>query len=123
MIHNFSSRSCRSSRFNYSQPSPRKTGNAGQSPFVLVFNRAGVKGQYLFKVTHSFSERFIFSVLPHILNAIVLTSAFSSANGMLYSVSRLLFALGVQGHAPNVITTLSHNGVPYVAIITAVRQT
>jgi yeast amino acid transporter len=25
----------------------RKTGNAGQSPFVLVFNRAGVKGRYL----------------------------------------------------------------------------
>ncbi|KAH9980133.1 amino acid permease/ SLC12A domain-containing protein [Lactifluus volemus] len=79
----------------------KKTGNAGQSPFVLVFNRAGVK------------------VLPHIVNAVVLTSAFSSANGMLYSASRLLFALGVQGHAPNFITTLSHNGVPYVAIITA----
>jgi amino acid permease len=90
---------------------------------VLVFNRAGVKGRYLFNATHSFPERFVFSVLPHIVNAVVLTSAFSSANGMLYSASRLLFALGVQGHAPNFITTLSHNGVPYVAIITAVRQT
>ncbi|KAI0247626.1 general amino acid permease 1 [Lactifluus subvellereus] len=77
----------------------KKTGNAGQSPFVLVFNRAGVK------------------VLPHIVNAVVLTSAFSSANGMLYSASRLLFALGVQGQAPKFITTVSRNGVPYVAII------
>ncbi|KAH9969763.1 general amino acid permease 1 [Russula dissimulans] len=76
----------------------KKTGNAGQSPFVLVFNRAGVK------------------TLPHIVNAVVLTSAFSSANGMLYSASRLLFALGVQGQAPRFVTTVSRNGVPYVAI-------
>jgi len=77
----------------------KKTGNAGQSPFVLVFNRAGVK------------------VLPHIVNAVVLTSAFSSANGMLFSASRLLFALGVQGQAPRFVTTVSHNGLPYVAIM------
>jgi amino acid transporter len=76
----------------------KKTGNAGQSPFVLVFNRAGVK------------------TLPHIVNAVVLTSAFSSANGMLYSASRLLFALGVQAQAPKFITTVSRNGLPYVAI-------
>ncbi|KAI0055141.1 general amino acid permease 1 [Artomyces pyxidatus] len=77
----------------------KKTGNAGQSPFVLVFNRAGVK------------------VLPHIVNAVVLTSAFSSANGMLFSASRLLFALGVQGHAPRFVTKVSKSGLPYVAII------
>jgi len=79
----------------------KKTGNAGQSPFVLVFNRAGVK------------------TLPHIVNAVVLTSAFSSANGMLFSASRLLFALGVQGQAPRFVTTVSRNGVPYVAITIA----
>ncbi|KAF8500842.1 general amino acid permease 1 [Russula emetica] len=76
----------------------KKTGNAGQSPFVLVFNRAGVK------------------TLPHIVNAVVLTSAFSSANGMLFSASRLLFALGVQGHAPRFVTTVSRDGLPYVAV-------
>ncbi|KAI9464912.1 general amino acid permease 1 [Lactarius psammicola] len=77
----------------------KKSGNAGQSPFVLVFNRAGVK------------------VLPHIVNAVVLSSAFSSANGMLYSSSRLLFALGVQGQAPKVVTKVTRSGVPYVAIL------
>ncbi|KAH9983319.1 general amino acid permease 1 [Russula compacta] len=77
----------------------KKTGDAGQSPFVLVFNRAGVK------------------TLPHIVNAVVLTSAFSSANGMMYSASRLLFALAVQGQAPRFITTVSRHGVPYVAIL------
>ncbi|KAI9443348.1 general amino acid permease 1 [Lactarius indigo] len=78
----------------------KKSGNAGQSPFVLVFNQAGVK------------------VLPHIVNALVLSSAFSSANGMLYSSSRLLFALCVQGQAPKVVTKVTRSGVPYVAILT-----
>ncbi|KAH9041986.1 general amino acid permease 1 [Lactarius pseudohatsudake] len=78
----------------------KKSGNAGQSPFVLVFNQAGVK------------------VLPHIVNALVLSSAFSSANGMLYSSSRLLFALGVQGQAPKFVTKVTRSGVPYVAILT-----
>jgi amino acid permease len=63
------------------------------------------------------------SVLPHIVNAMVLTSAFSSANGMLYSASRLLFALGVQGQAPKVVTKVTRNGVPYVAILAGVRST
>jgi amino acid transporter len=67
-------------------------------------------------------ELFIYSALPHIVNAMVLTSAFSSANGMLFSSSRLLFALGVQGQAPRFITTVSSNGLPYVAITIAVRQ-
>ncbi|KAH9065285.1 general amino acid permease 1 [Lactarius vividus] len=83
----------------------KKSGNAGQSPFVLVFNQAGVK------------------VLPHIVNALVLSSAFSSANGMLYSSSRLLFALGVQGQAPKFVTKVTRSGVPYVAILTGVRST
>ncbi|KAF8271957.1 general amino acid permease 1 [Lactarius quietus] len=78
----------------------KKSGNAGQSPFVLVFNQAGIK------------------VLPHIVNAMVVTSAFSCANGMLFSASRLLFALGVQGQAPKVVTKVTRGGVPYVAILT-----
>lgn len=65
---------------------------------------------------------FVYLALPHIVNAVVLTSAFSSANGMLFSASRLLFALGVQGQAPRFVTTVSRNGVPYVAITMAVRQ-
>ncbi|KAN0123549.1 general amino acid permease [Russula decolorans] len=76
-----------------------RTGNTGQSPFVLVFNRAGVK------------------TLPHIVNAVVLTSAISSASGRVYSASRLLFALGLQGQAPRFVTKTSCNGLPYVSII------
>jgi len=35
---------------------------------------------------------------------------------MLFSASRLLFALGVQGHAPRFVTTVSRDGLPYVAV-------
>ncbi|KAI0036583.1 general amino acid permease 1 [Vararia minispora EC-137] len=72
---------------------------AAKSPFVIAFQRAGIQ------------------VLPHIINAVVLTSAMSSGNGMLFSASRLLFALGVQGHAPRVVTRLNNRGVPYVAVL------
>ena len=63
------------------------------------------------------------AVLPHIVNAIVLSSAFSSANGMLYCASRLLFALGVQGQAPKVVTKVTRSGVPYISILIGVRST
>ena len=64
----------------------------------------------------------IYSVLPHVVNAVVLTSIFSSANGRLYSASRLLFALGEQGQAPRFVTAVSHSGLPYVSIIIGVRE-
>jgi yeast amino acid transporter len=102
----------------------RKTGNAGQSPFVLVFNRAGVKSlcMFHFMTLILVPKLSTYSALPHIVNAVVLTSAFSSANGMLFSASRLLFALGVQGQAPRFVTTVSRNGLPYVAVAIGVRQ-
>jgi amino acid permease len=42
---------------------------------------------------------------------------------MLYCASRLLFALGVQGQAPKVVTKVTRSGVPYVAILIGVRST
>ncbi|TFY59575.1 hypothetical protein EVG20_g7737 [Dentipellis fragilis] len=78
----------------------KKTSNAAQSPFVIAFNRAGVK------------------VLPHIINAVVTTSAFSSANGMLFSSSRLLYALALHGQAPRVFSRVTASGVPLISILT-----
>ncbi|KAK0489295.1 general APC amino acid permease [Armillaria novae-zelandiae] len=51
------------------------SGNAAQSPFVIAFNRAGVK------------------VLPHIINAAVFTSAFSAGNSYLFCGSRILYCV------------------------------
>ena len=59
-------------------------------------------------------------MLPHIVNAVVMTSALSSGNGMLYCSSRMLFSLGVQGHAPRFVTRVTKDGLPYVAILLAV---
>ncbi|KAL4072265.1 general amino acid permease 1 [Scleroderma citrinum] len=72
-----------------------------QSPFVVAFQRAGVK------------------VLPSIVNAIIIAGAFSSANTYLFSSSRILYGLAVQNQAPQVLSTCTKGGIPWVAAITA----
>ncbi|KAJ7701827.1 amino acid permease/ SLC12A domain-containing protein [Mycena rosella] len=70
------------------------TGTASESPFVIIIETAGIK------------------VLSHIINAVVLTSAFSSGNEFLYSSSRSLFMLAQQGQAPRIFAKVMKNGVP-----------
>lgn len=72
-----------------------------QSPFVVAFQQAGVKA------------------LPSIVNAIVITSAFSSANTYVFSSSRILYGLAVQNQAPTIFATCTKGGVPWVAVMTA----
>ena len=62
----------------------RKNDSAGaaQSPWVIAIDRARIKG------------------LPSVINAVILTSASSSANAFLYSGSRYLYALAQNGQAP-----------------------
>lgn len=55
---------------------------AAASPWVIAIVRAGVP------------------VLPSIINAVILTSATSSANAFLYTGSRYLYALAQNGQAP-----------------------
>lgn len=57
---------------------------AAQSPWVIGITNAGI------------------SVLPSIINAVVLSSAISSANAFLYTGSRYLYALASDGHAPRI---------------------
>lgn len=76
------------------------TGNgAASSPFVIAFNRAGIK------------------VLPSIINAGVLTSAFSAADSGLYSASRMLYGLSLRGQAPRIFSKTLKNGLPVTALI------
>lgn len=72
------------------------TGNAASSPFVVAMNNAGIK------------------VLPHIVNAAVLTSAFSAGNQAIIHGSRLLFALAVKGQAPKVFLRTTRHGIPWI---------
>ena len=73
------------------------TKNAGASPFVIGIKRAGIQG------------------LDHVINAVIITSAWSAANSFLYAGSRSLHSLAMTGQAPKIFTRCN-NGVPYVAV-------
>ena len=74
---------------------------AAQSPWVIAINRAGIPA------------------LPSIINAVILTSAASSANAFLYTGSRYLYALAQNRQAPRFLLKCSKNGVPiYCVLIT-----
>lgn len=55
-------------------------------------------------------------VLPHIINAVILTSASSSGNAFLYTGSRYLFGVAQNGQAPRFLLKCSKNGVPYYCV-------
>lgn len=74
------------------------TGTAASSPFVLAFERAGIQ------------------VLPSIINAVILTSAFSAGSSGLYSHSRILYGLALRGQAPKIFARCDKRGIPYVAL-------
>ncbi|KAI9376429.1 amino acid permease/ SLC12A domain-containing protein [Aspergillus egyptiacus] len=74
------------------------TNNASASPFVAAIQNASIP------------------VLRHIVNAAILTSAWSSGNSFLYMSSRSLYALAVSGNAPSILKTCNRWGVPYLAV-------
>ncbi|KAG7450864.1 amino acid permease [Guyanagaster necrorhizus] len=75
-------------------------GTAASSPFVIAIENAGL------------------SVLPHIINAALLTSAWSAAASDLYTSSRALYGLAATGNAPRVFLITLKNGLPIVSILT-----
>lgn len=70
------------------------------SPFVQTFTKVGITGA------------------AGIINFVVLTAALSGANSGIYSASRMLFKLSVDGEVPAYFKRLSKRIVPNVAIIT-----
>ncbi|KAK4948492.1 hypothetical protein LTR10_013026 [Elasticomyces elasticus] len=72
---------------------------AARSPFVIAATRAGVK------------------VVPSIINAVVLTSAWSAGNSGLLNGSRILYGLALEGRAPKILKRVSRFGIPYVAVL------
>lgn len=74
---------------------------AASSPFVVVCQRTGVK------------------VLPHIINAAVLTSAFSAANENVYAYARFTMGLARQGWLPKKVYLKTVNGIPIAGVATA----
>jgi len=76
------------------------TGTAASSPFVIAIRNAGIKS------------------LPSIINACLLTSAWSAASSDLYTSSRALYGLATAGNAPKIFLRTSKRGLPYVSIAT-----
>ncbi|QRW12299.1 amino acid permease [Ceratobasidium sp. AG-Ba] len=74
-------------------------GTAAASPFVIAIKTAGIKG------------------LPSVINAALLTSAWSAASSDLYTSSRALYGLALAGNAPKVFSKVSKSGLPYVSVI------
>ncbi|WVR04906.1 hypothetical protein IAU60_001918 [Kwoniella sp. DSM 27419] len=77
----------------------KNLGTAASSPFTIAAQNAGVK------------------VLPSIINAVVLTSAWSSGNHGMLTGSRSLYALALEGRAPKFFTRVSRFGIPWLAVL------
>jgi amino acid transporter len=72
---------------------------AAASPWVAAIVNAGIDG------------------LPHIINAVILSSAWSCGNSFLFAASRNLYALAITGNAPKIFAKCSKRGIPIYAVI------
>ena len=75
------------------------TGNASQSPFVIAATRAGIHA------------------VPSIINAVVLTSAWSAGNSSLLWGSRILYGMALESRAPEFFTKTNRFGIPYFSVL------
>lgn len=75
------------------------SGNAAQSPFVIAASSAGIPA------------------IPSIVNAIVITSAWSASNQSLLAGSRVLYGLALKGQAPRIFLRTTSWGSPYMCIL------
>lgn len=71
------------------------------SPFVVAIKNAGV------------------SILPSIMNSVVLIAILSVANSAVYGCSRTIAALSAQGHAPRILSYIDRTGRPLFALVLA----
>lgn len=55
-------------------------------------------------------------VLPHIVNALLLSSALSAGNSYMYCASRSLYGMALEGKAPRVLSKCTKNGVPIYCV-------
>lgn len=70
---------------------------AAASPYVIAMENLGVSG------------------LPHLVNALLITSIFSAGNTLTYCATRSLYGLALEGRAPSFLTRTTKKGVPWAA--------
>ncbi|KAI1082441.1 amino acid permease/ SLC12A domain-containing protein [Whalleya microplaca] len=73
------------------------TGTANGSPYVIAMQNMGVQ------------------VLPHVVNALLVTSIFSAGNAYTYCAMRSLYGLACDGQAPRIFQKCLKNGIPVYA--------
>ncbi|KAK1532176.1 general amino acid permease AGP2 [Colletotrichum costaricense] len=78
-----------------------ETGTGAASPFVIAMKNMNV------------------GVLPHLVNALLLTSIYSAGNAYVYCSSRSLYGLALNGHAPKFLTKCTKQGVPIYCLFVA----
>ncbi|KAJ7283503.1 amino acid permease [Mycena rebaudengoi] len=74
-------------------------GTAASSPFVIAIRRSGIKA------------------LPSVINACLLTSAWSAGSSDLYTSSRALYGLAAAGNAPRIFLKALPNGLPIASLL------
>ncbi|KAI8301311.1 General amino acid permease AGP2 [Colletotrichum sp. SAR11_240] len=55
-------------------------------------------------------------ILPHIVNALILTSAFSAGNSTTYCATRTLYGMALEGKTPRFLAKCNKVGVPYYSV-------
>lgn len=73
------------------------SGTAKDSPYVIAMQNLGI------------------GVLPHIVNALMITSIFSAGNAYTYCAMRSLYGLACDGQAPRIFQKTLKNGIPVYA--------
>jgi amino acid transporter len=78
---------------------PGNAGTAKASPWVIAIDNAQIK------------------VLPSIVNAVILISAWSAGNSDLYAASRTLYALSLEGKFPKIFRKCTRGGLPIYSVV------
>ncbi|KAH8892278.1 amino acid permease [Thozetella sp. PMI_491] len=73
--------------------------NTAQSPFVIAASAAGIPA------------------IPSVVNAVVITSAWSASNQALLAGTRVLYSLALKGQAPSIFLRTTRWGVPYMCVL------
>ncbi|EGX89799.1 arginine permease, putative [Cordyceps militaris CM01] len=78
-----------------------QAGGAAASPFIIAMQNLNIRG------------------LPHIITALFLVTIFAAGNTALYSATRCLYGLSLEGRAPKFLSKVNKSGVPiYCFLVT-----
>ncbi|PGH13915.1 hypothetical protein AJ79_03330 [Helicocarpus griseus UAMH5409] len=77
------------------------SGTGAASPYVISMVKFGIKG------------------VPDLVNALIMTSVLSCGNNVVFSASRTLHGLSLEGKAPSFFSKCNRYGLPYYSVITA----